>query len=425
MNELVYLAIFAFITLALGIREKEKLDRNIKKIPTRILVNGIRGKSTVTRLVMGILKQDQRKVVGKTTGTSARMFYWDQEEEEPIIRSLQGPNINEQMKITKKVVDRRADAFVSECMAVNPEYQRVFQERLVKANITIIANVIEDHLDVMGPTLDDIAEAFSSTIPKNGYVIIPETPYQRYFEKVAKKKGSKVIVADESSIDESYLKKFPFMIFPQNAALALAVADLLEIDREVALEGMLKAPVDPGAMRVHRFGKKRAPKYFFNGFAANDVTSTLNIWERIKDLDYPSDESTVVMNCRSDRVERTIDFAEKVLPYIEMDRLVLMGESVQPILQAQEEGKISVSNIINLEKAPTETIIKHLQEIPGNSVIYGIGNINGGGEELAAAIQDLEVVPSLSDYATSWGEDVIETSFNKEPVREKDLQTNK
>ncbi|KHE72779.1 poly-gamma-glutamate synthase PgsB, partial [Halobacillus sp. BBL2006] len=329
----------------------------------------------------------------------------------------------EQMKMVKKVVDRKADAFVSECMAVNPEYQRVFQERLVKANITVIANVIEDHLDVMGPTLDDIAEAFSSTIPENGYVVIPETPYQEYFEKIAAKKGSQVVVADESTVEESYLKKFPFMIFPQNAALALAVADILEIDREVALKGMLKAPVDPGAMRVHRFGKKRAPKYFFNGFAANDVTSTLNIWERILELDYPSDESTIVMNCRSDRVERTIDFAEKVLPYIEMDRLIIMGESVQPILQAYEEGKISVDSLVNLEKSSTDVIVKHLQELPGNSVIYGIGNINGGGEELAAAVQDLEVVPSLSDYATGWEEDVIEPSIDEKSLREKKLQT--
>ena len=186
MDELVYLMILFVFVLVIGLWEKYRLDRRLNKIPTRILVNGIRGKSTVTRLVMGILKQDDRKVIGKTTGTSARMFYWNQEEEDPIVRGLQGPNISEQMRITEKVVKKRADAFVSECMAVHPEYQKVFQERLVKSNITIIANVIEDHMDVMGPTLDDIAEAFSSTIPENGYVIIPETPYEKYFEKIAR-----------------------------------------------------------------------------------------------------------------------------------------------------------------------------------------------------------------------------------------------
>ncbi|REJ09266.1 poly-gamma-glutamate synthase PgsB [Halobacillus trueperi] len=422
MDELAYLMIFFVFVLVVGLWEKYKLDRRLKKIPTRILVNGIRGKSTVTRLVMGILKHDGRKVVGKTTGTSARMFYWDQEDEEPIVRGLQGPNINEQMRITEQVVKRRADAFVSECMAVNPEYQKVFQERLVKANITIIANVIEDHMDVMGPTLDDIAEAFSSTIPENGYVIIPETPYQKYFEKIARRKNSKVVVADESWIDEAYLQKFPFMIFPQNAALAMAVAEILDIDRDVALEGMLQAPVDPGAMRVHRFGREEAPKYFFNGFAANDTTSTLNIWERIQQLDYPDQERTIVMSCRSDRVERTIDFAENVLPHIEMERLIVMGESVWPITKAYEEGKIRPLNLINLEKASTEVIVEHLKELPDDSVIYGIGNIVGAGEKVAAAVEELEFRPS-SREDTGW--DVIEESEESRSFSRKVLQANK
>ncbi|SEH87892.1 poly-gamma-glutamate synthase PgsB/CapB [Halobacillus karajensis] len=423
MDELAYLMIFFIFVLVVGLWEKYKLDRRLKKIPTRILVNGIRGKSTVTRLVMGILKQDGRRVIGKTTGTSARMFYWDQEEEEPIIRGLQGPNINEQMRITERVVKRRADAFVSECMAVNPEYQKIFQERLVKANITIIANVIEDHMDVMGPTLDDIAEAFSSTIPDNGYVIIPETPYQKYFEKIARQKNSKVVVADESWIDEDYLQKFPFMIFPQNAALAMAVAEILNIDHEVALEGMLQAPVDPGAMRVHRFGKEEAPKYFFNGFAANDTTSTLNIWERIQQLDYPDEERTIVMSCRSDRVERTIDFAENVLPHIEMERLIVMGESVWPITQAYEEGKIRPLNLLNLEKASTEVIVDQLQQLPDHSVIYGIGNIVGAGEKVAAAIEELEVLPSQGEE-TGWDE-VIESTSDSHAFSNRVLQTNK
>lgn len=422
MDELVYLMILFVFVLVIGLWEKYRLDRRLNKIPTRILVNGIRGKSTVTRLVMGILKQDDRKVIGKTTGTSARMFYWNQEEEDPIVRGLQGPNISEQMRITEKVVKKRADAFVSECMAVHPEYQKVFQERLVKSNITIIANVIEDHMDVMGPTLDDIAEAFSSTIPENGYVIIPETPYEKYFEKIARQKNSKVVVADESWIDEEYLQKFSFMIFPQNAALAMAVAEILNIDRDVAMEGMLQAPVDPGAMRVHRFGEEEAPKYFFNGFAANDTTSTLNIWERIQELDYPNDERTIVMSCRSDRVERTIDFAENVLPHIEMERLIVMGESVWPITQAYEEGEIRPLNLINLEKEPTEVIIEQLQELPDDSVVYGIGNIVGAGEKVAAAVEELEISP-VKEEKTGWDE--IEEVPRRSSFEKRVLQTNK
>lgn len=402
MNELIYLSFFTVIVLYLGLRERSKLERNIKQIPTRILVNGIRGKSTVTRLIMGIIKEDNQRVAGKTTGTSPRLFYWDKEDEEPLIRSLQGPNISEQKIITEQVAKRNVDAFVTECMAVNPNYQTVFQERFVQANITVITNVMEDHLDVMGPTINQIAEAFGRTIPYDGYLVIPPSTYQRYFNKIAENRGTKVVVADASLIDESYLKQFPFMMFAENAAFGLAVADILGIDHVTAHRGMLSAPVDPGAMRVHQYGPSNAPNFFFNGFAANDATSTINIWNKIQDQDYPSDNKVVMMNCRDDRVERTIQFVKDVLPKFNIDTLILTGKSVAPIVEAYEDGSIQVKSLINLEKQPTNIVLSTIKQLPNNSMIYGIGNIHGGGQELADAIEQLEFEGvNFADYKSS------------------------
>ena len=56
-------------------------------------------------------------------------------------------------------------------MAVNPDYQITFQNDLVKANIGVIVNVMEDHMDVLGPTLKDVAQAFTATIPYNGKLL--------------------------------------------------------------------------------------------------------------------------------------------------------------------------------------------------------------------------------------------------------------
>lgn len=391
MEELIFLAFFAAIVLTIGVLERNKLERNIKRIPTRILVNGIRGKSTVTRLLMGIIKENGQRVAGKTTGTSPRLFFWDSVEEEPIVRSLQGANISEQKIIVNKVARRSVSAFVTECMAVNPEYQHIFQERLVQANITVITNVMEDHLDVMGPTVDQIAEAFGNTIPVNGYLVIPPNTYEAYFRRIAKKRNTEVVVTDPNAIDESYLAEFPFMMFAENAAFGLAVADILGIERDVALKGMLHAPVDPGAMRVHQFGKAAAPSYFFNGFAANDPTSTTNIWYKIQEQDYPSVNKVVVMNCRDDRVDRTIQFAEEVLPNIEAHKLILTGKEVTPVVQAYEAGKLPVNALINLEKKSTEQIMDVITQLEPGNVIFGMGNIHGGGQELADAIESLEM----------------------------------
>ncbi|NJP38485.1 poly-gamma-glutamate synthase PgsB [Bacillus luteus] len=385
----MYLGVIAAVIFYIGIKERRKMDRQLQKIPTRILVNGIRGKSTVTRLLMGIAKEDGQRTAGKTTGTSPRLFYWDSEEEEPIMRSLQGANISEQKIINDQVADRNVSTFVAECMAVNPEYQKVFEDRFVRPHITVITNIVEDHLDVMGPTLDQIAEAFSRTIPKNGYVVMPETDYNDFFEDIAENRGSEVVYYSTKGIDESYLKKFPYMMFAENAAIGLAVAGILGIDRDTAMRGMLNAPVDPGAMKIHSFGTASEPSYFFNGFAANDATSTRNIWNKILASGYRHRHKAVIMNCRDDRVDRTIQFAEEVLPELKMDTLIVAGKAVQPIVRAYEEGSIQVNKLINLEKADTEEVIDELKKLPDETLLYGIGNIHGGGQEIADAMEEL------------------------------------
>src|SRR5699024_11157865 len=110
-------------------------QKHVDSLPVRVNINGIRGKSTVTRLVTAVLNEAGYKTVGKTTGTSARMMLWNQSEEEPIIRRAEGPNINEQKMVVKKASKMGAEALVSECMAVNPDYQEVFQKKLLQANI--------------------------------------------------------------------------------------------------------------------------------------------------------------------------------------------------------------------------------------------------------------------------------------------------
>ena len=389
MNELIYLLFFAGIVLSIGIRERKNMYRNIRRIPNRILVNGIRGKSTVTRLVMGILKEDNQRVAGKTTGTSPRLFYWDKENEEPIVRSLQGANISEQKFITRQVARRSVDAFVTECMAVNPDYQATFQDQFVQSGITIITNVVEDHLDVMGPTLDQVAEAFAKTIPHNGHLILSPTEYEDYFRQIADKQNTEVYMADPEAIDEDYLKQFPYMMFPENAAIGLALAEVLGIDEQIALKGMLNAPVDPGAMRVHTLGDVSQPSFFYNGFAANDASSTISIWDKIQELHPDTPHQAVVMNCREDRMDRTIQFAEEVLPRLQTGTLILTGRGVSPVVDAYQRGTIQAENMINMEKQPADKVVNTLQDLPNNSVIFGIGNIHGGGEELASAIEQI------------------------------------
>ena len=355
--------------------------RNVEKIPIRVNINGIRGKSTVTRLITSILTEAGYKTVGKTTGTAARMIYWFQDDEDIIVRQPQGANIGEQLKVLQKAADLNAEALVCECMAVNPDYQKVFQFRMLEANIVVIVNVLEDHLDVMGPTLDQIAQAFGATIPYNGYLITVDCAYTDYFKQIAKERNTKVIIADNSKITDEYLAKFDYMIFPDNASLALAVGEALGIDEETCFKGMLNAHPDPGAMRITRIGDEDLNCTFVNGFAANDPQSTVNIWERVKELEYNTEDPIVIMNCREDRVDRTEIFVSDVFPKIQTHTLVAIGEVSEPITTAFNNGQFpNVKNYINLEYAEPDKIMETLNPLLKDRMVFGVGNIHGQGE---------------------------------------------
>ncbi|MTH53949.1 poly-gamma-glutamate synthase PgsB [Bacillus mangrovi] len=386
----------AALVLILGMLEKRRHQKRIDSIPVRININGIRGKSTVTRLIYGVVKEAGYKTVGKTTGTDARMMYWNTTEESPIIRRPEGPNIGEQKRVIQEVSDLGADALVSECMAVNPDYQVIFQEDMLQANIGLIVNVLEDHMDVMGPTLDEVAEAFVATIPHNGHIIVNESPYVDYYRREAEKRNSKLIVCDNSRISEQFLKSFEYMVFPDNASLALAVADALGIDEKTAFRGMLNAPPDPGAMKILPLADAANPGYFVNGFAANDAASTINIWKRVEGLDYPTSNAVIIMNCRHDRVDRTIQFANDVLPFLPAGDVVIIGDTTQPIAEAYEAGNIPTDRFHNLEGYSTDEILAVLEPMMNGRAIYGVGNIHGAATPLIDRLEDYKIKQFVS-----------------------------
>ena len=141
------LGLVAVILVILGVNEKQQNNRNVNSIPLRINVNGIRGKSTATRLITSILNEAGYQTMGKTTGTAARKIYPAQDQEVEIKRQPQGANIKEQLTTIKEASAQKMDALVCECMAVKPEYQEIYQHEMFRANIYVIVNVLEDHIE--------------------------------------------------------------------------------------------------------------------------------------------------------------------------------------------------------------------------------------------------------------------------------------
>lgn len=107
----------AVFLLIAGIVEQRRHYAALHTVPTRVLVNGIRGKSSITRLCAGALRGGGLVTVAKTTGTAARFIHPDATEE-PVYRKFGIANVVEQIGIVRRAAAYRPHALVIECMAV-------------------------------------------------------------------------------------------------------------------------------------------------------------------------------------------------------------------------------------------------------------------------------------------------------------------
>ncbi len=385
---LITVAIFFMLALLLVV-EKRRNEKNLKALKVRINVNGIRGKSTATRLITAILWEAGYHAVGKTTGTAARMMFWDTHEEKEIKRKPRGVSIGEQIHVIDQAVRYGADALVCECMAVTPEYQRAYQHDIIKANIVIITNVLEDHLEEMGPTMQQIAEAFASTIPYKGIAIVPDCAYINLFRCVAEQRGSQIFIVNDSDISEEYLAKFDYRLFDHNCAVALTTARALGISDEIAFRGMLKAHPDPGALRFYPLKGEVGEFVLINAFAANEPSSSLEIWNMAR-AEYPdfADNALVLMNCRPDRVDRTKQFVRNFFPKISAAILITVGENTREVGKAYKRGKFpGVVAYEDYDGMTADKVLKHIAPLLDKRIVFCVGNIHGiGGEPLLEAI---------------------------------------
>ena len=385
---MILIIVCVLLILWLGIKEKRRHANRLKKIPLRININGIRGKSTITRMAYSVLREDHYRVIGKTTGTDARMMYWFTQKEYDVIRKPQGANIGEQRDIIRKVVKQKANALVNECMAVNPDYQITFQKDLVKANIGVIVNVMEDHMDVLGPTLKDVAQAFTATIPYNGKLVVMKDEYTDFFAKEAKKRNSELIVVDKDEIPESYLRKFDYLVFPDNVAIVLGIAEAVGVDYETALQGMLNAPADPGAVRIKYFYANNTQNVFVNAFAANEPKSTKAILNKVESYNYLYKKKIIILNCRSDRIDRTQLFVENFLEDVDYDVLICTGKSTQMVSNLMQ--KMPDKKYLNYEGQEFSEIEKGIMHESENALVFCVGNIHGPGGRIAEFIEGIE-----------------------------------
>ena len=381
------LIILILILLVLGGIEYYNHTLVLSQLPIRIHVNGARGKSSVTRLIAAGLREGGLKTMAKTTGSAPRII--NEFGKDLIIYRLRSASIGEQVKLLRSFAKKKLDAVVIECMAVQPQYQWVAEQKMIQSTVSVITNVRPDHLDEMGSTMEDIALSLSNTIPFNGTLVTAERDVIEPLKRVAKSRNSNVDVVDASSISKDYMDKFPFLEHAENVALALQVCKDVGVPEELALSGMLKTNPDPGALVIWDLDFKGCIHHFVSAFAANDPKSTLQIWNMLEHR--VGDSSTCVfLNTRSDRRYRTKQLMNLVCNEIQPDLFIIRGDDLPKELHELIDNHESMEVKIFPEKANPSQLFEYFGSIE-SQFIMGIGNIVGWGESFVSKLKEYRI----------------------------------
>jgi poly-gamma-glutamate synthase PgsB/CapB len=375
---LAVLTALLVLTLALETRAHQQ---NLRTLRIRVHVNGTRGKSSVTRLIAAGLREHGLVTCAKTTGTLPRIILPDAREL-PIFRAA-GPNIIEQKRIVAIAAAAGAEALVIECMALQPALQAVCELRLIRATHGVITNARPDHLDVMGPSEQHVAQALCGMVPVSGRLYSAEQQHLPILQRAAEDRGSVLVAvgdADQQDVTEAELQQFSYTEHRENVALALRVCLDLGVPRDVALRGMWHCAPDPGALTTYRldfFGRRLV---FMNAFAANDPVSTARLWQRGMDDNPDTRTRIAIFNCRSDRPERSLSLAAAFAHWKAADHVVLMGTGTHAFARAASDAGVDFSRFVFVEGLAIADIFERVVSLVDESaLIVGMGNIGGDG----------------------------------------------
>jgi len=317
------MTVFYLITLLIFILylifEYVMLQSRIHKIPLRILVNGTRGKSTTVKIIHKILQESGKKVLAKTTGDVPQLIFPDGSQKK--VKRSAPASIIENIRILKKAAKANPDAVVLECMALQPETQRVLSHFIFKPNYTIITNIHPDHFEVMGPDITDTAHSISECFSKDSSIILTKGTMQLLSRVPRRHAGMHQAENEEFPV---HFKNIPHQIINENWAVISTLAGKLNLDKKTTEQCFTDAWKSIDQRISYLLPNQNAE--FWNLFSANDShTSDSFMRKRLGENSFDRN-LLCYLNCRADRPLRTKEFVNLILGKYSQAEIWLIGD---------------------------------------------------------------------------------------------------
>jgi poly-gamma-glutamate synthase PgsB/CapB len=347
---------FALLAIAAGflVLEQQLHRRRLRRIPLRIHVNGTRGKTTVTRLTAELLRRAGIRTFAKTTGDHPEFILPDGRPSR--IRRRGAARVQEQLAVIEEAIGENAEAVVVECMALEPRLQEVSERAMVRSTIGVITNVRPDHFEVMGHSLDQVAQSLSGTIPAGAVLVTESGPYERLFRERCEAAGTRICVPSTDGAPCG------------DVAPPSALDENLSVVRAIGLQAGLPAETVDGILQdiAARERRQRLPEVgagsrrivLVDAFSANDVVSTARVQDAFLTLGETACPRPVValLNTRADRPLRTLAFAEFIAGQTCYDAIGLAGDGSFLARHRLRKHAITVPLFTLREREPSRLI---------------------------------------------------------------------
>ena len=402
MNGVLFAAasLAAASVLIFWARQTAAHDARLRRIPIRVHVNGVRGKSTIVRYIAAALREHGIETLAKTTGSDTRIIHADARET-PVARRG-APTIIEQIDVLRRAIRPTTQAIVFECMALRPEYQRVSERRMLRSTDGVIANVRLDHIEELGETRVEVAQSLSATAPAQAPLFTAETHAESraVLTAAARSRGGRLVTVSADDLTQQERAGLGPLTFPENVALAVAIAGRHGVPRDVALDGVRKARPDPGAVKIHRHHVDGRTLYWLNLFGVNDVPSAEMNVRLVSEWLGSAGRIVFLFNNRADRQNRAVQFADMVAQGRAASKVLLIGENA-PLVARRIAAQAPALEVARLDGAPSlsaQALARRAagDDDPGNGtiVLVGLANIHTRDAE--------RVIAALETPQTEW-----------------------
>ncbi len=380
MNALIVISVILLLVGVLLLAEALTVSYSIAHIERRILVNGTRGKSTVTEYLAAALQEPGRNTMAKITGVVPTILF---NGEQTRLDRNGPPRITEQFTMIRRAARKHCENLILECMSISPELQKT-ESRYFRPDFYLITNLREDHREIDGPSILSYKAAVCDAIPRGCTVITSEIEEIGMIEKAAKKKDALLIKADPLLL-KKLPGELPEDLIGENLLLALTTCISSGMDEKVAYRRIMDLA---GRKEKRRYTLDEEKKiYFLNGFDINDSDSASLFLSRYYKPGESAPELIIIFNTRTDRPLRTKLFSTWIARQQGLKYVLVTGDHRSAGISALRKSGLDQNIVQKVGSNETESIRALIFRLcKRESLVFGVGNISGDGFKLIKAL---------------------------------------